>query len=104
MSRDLGIGQATNGDFDIRVVHAKPGPLGTTGWHYHTCGFQAVYCVRGWEDLEFEDGTKVRLEAGSCINIPPGYRHIETGYSEDFEVIVITSPASIGTTNVDAPF
>lgn len=102
-TRDLGIRDATNGDYGVHVVHAKPGMQKTTGWHYHTCGIQIVYCVRGWEDLAFEDGTTVHLEPGSCINIPPGLGHCETGYSEDFEVIVFTSPAEIATTPIGEP-
>lgn len=102
-SRDLGIVDATDGEYDAHVVHAKPGEPGTTGWHYHTCDLQVVYCVKGWEELAFEDGSTVRLEAGSCINIPPGYGHIELSYSEDLEVIVFTRPAEIGTVNIDDP-
>lgn len=102
-ARDLGIAEATNGDFTARVVHAKPGEPATTGWHYHDGNLQIVYCVRGWEDLAFEDGTSVRLEPGSCINIPPGFGHCETGYSEDFEVVVITNPAQLATFPMNPP-
>ena len=102
-SRDLGIKDATGGDYEIRVVHAKPGVHRATSWHYHTGALQIVYCVRGWEDLELEDGTTIRLEPGSCINIPPGCGHRETGYSEDFEVIVFTSPANMGTVEIAPP-
>ena len=35
-----------------------------TGWHYHVCDHQLVYMLKGWVDLEFEDGTKVRLMPG----------------------------------------
>ena len=101
--RDLGITDATGGDFTARVVHAKPGPPVSTGWHYHTCDVQIVFCVRGWEELAFEDGSVVRLEPGSCVNIPAGYGHNETGYSEDLEVIVFTQPSVIGTTQIPVP-
>lgn len=102
-ARTLGINEATNGDYDMRVVHARPGEHGATAWHYHTGGLQIVYCVRGWEDLELEDGTSVRLEAGSCLNIPPGFGHREVGYSDDFEVIVFTNPGEMGTVEIAPP-
>ena len=103
LSRLLGIDEATGGDFGMRVVHARPGAHAATAWHYHTGALQIVYCVRGWEQLELEDGTSVRLEAGSCLNIPPGMGHRELDYSDDFEVIVITSPADMGTVEIDPP-
>ena len=101
--RDLGITAATDGSHTARVVRAKPGPPVPTGWHFHTCDVQLVFCLRGWEDLAFEDGSVVRIEPGSCINIPSGYGHSEIGYSEDMEVLVFTQPAVIGTTEIPVP-
>ncbi|HEU0168596.1 MAG TPA: cupin, partial [Chloroflexota bacterium] len=63
--RDLGIETATGGDFDVHAVHAKAGEHVTTGWHYHTGTVQVVYCLNGWEELAFEDGSTVRLLPGS---------------------------------------
>ena len=101
--RDLGIADATDGDFGFTVVRAKPGEPATTDWHFHTCALQVVYCLNGWEDLRFEDGQTVRLLPGSCLNIPPGAGHIEVSYSPDMEVLVFTGPASIGTTEIAPP-
>ncbi len=101
--RDLGITDATDGLFGYKVVRAKDGDPEPTGWHYHTCDLQVVYCVKGWEEIALEDGTTVRLEPGSCLNIPPGYGHAEIGYAPDMEVLVFSSPAEIGTTSIDPP-
>jgi hypothetical protein len=101
--RDLGIADATDGDYSLHVVRAKAGEPKTTDWHFHTCDVQIVYCLNGWEDLAFEDGTSVRLLPGSCLNIPPGAGHIEVSYSPDMEVLVFTRPSKIGTTNIGAP-
>jgi quercetin dioxygenase-like cupin family protein len=101
--RDLGIGDATNGEYGFHVVRAKPGEPATTNWHFHTCSVQVVYCLNGWEDLKFEDGQSVRLVPGSCLNIPPGAGHIEVSYSPDMEVLVFSSPAQIGTTPIPSP-
>lgn len=101
--RDLGIDTATNGDYGMKLVHARDREQMTTGWHYHTCELQVVVCLRGWEDLALEDGRLVRIVPGSCLNIPPGFAHNEIGYSDDFEVMVITKPAKIGTTSIERP-
>jgi quercetin dioxygenase-like cupin family protein len=101
--RDLGIADATGGKFGFRVVHAKDGEPQTTGWHYHTCDLQVVYCLNGWEEIALEDGRTVRLVPGTCLNIPPGYIHNEVSYSTDMEVMVFTSPAVIGSVPVDPP-
>lgn len=101
--RDLGILDATDGDYCVKLVRARdPGHV-TTGWHFHTCELQVVVCLRGWEDLALEDGRLVRIVPGSCLNIPPGFGHNEVGYSDDFEVMVITKPGRIGTTSIPRP-
>ncbi|MDW3213648.1 MAG: cupin domain-containing protein [Ilumatobacteraceae bacterium] len=101
--RDVGIREATHGAYNMQVVRARSGEHQVTGWHYHTCDLQIVYCLNGWEDLGFEDGRVVRLEPGSCVNIPPGYGHVELGYSDDMEVLVISSPGTMGTVEIDPP-
>ncbi|HWD06136.1 MAG TPA: cupin domain-containing protein [Amycolatopsis sp.] len=101
--RDLGIREATKGEFNAQVVRALPGEKGSTGWHYHPLTFQLVYCLRGWEDIAFEDGRLVRLEAGTCVNIPPGVGHNEIGYSDDLEALVIFAPESFETVSIPEP-
>ncbi len=101
--RDLGIKDATDSEYNVYLVRAKPDVKKSTGWHYHTCELQVVYCLKGWEDIALEDGRIVRLLPGSCLNIPPGYRHSEVAYSDDMEVMVMTKPAQIGTTPVPRP-
>ncbi|MEO0381353.1 MAG: cupin, partial [Pseudomonadota bacterium] len=35
--------------------------------HYHTVGFQLIFCYKGWVDLVYEDqGDPFRLEEGCC--------------------------------------
>src|SRR2546423_5148716 len=81
--RDLGVGEATNGDFGFRVVRAKDGYPVTTGWHYHTCNLQVVYCLQGWEEIALEDGRTVRLRPGPRLQIPPGGIHTEICWLPD---------------------
>lgn len=95
--RDLGINEATGGQFGAHVIRAKPGTEANPQWHTHQLEFQMVYVTRGWILFEYEGAGEVRLEAGSCVHQPPGIRHREIAYSEDLELIEITSPAEFGT-------
>ncbi|WP_415921676.1 cupin domain-containing protein [Tateyamaria sp. SN6-1] len=67
--------------------------------HYHTVGFQLIYCYRGWVDLVYEDqGAPFRLTAGSCVIQPPEIRHRVLFASDNIEVIEIGVPAEHITT------
>ena len=62
--------------------------------HFHTVGFQLIFCYRGWVDLVYEDqGEPFRLHAGSCVIQPPRIRHRVLYASPDIEVIEIGVPA-----------
>lgn len=67
--------------------------------HYHTVGFQLIYCYRGWVDVLYEDqGDVIRLHAGDCVTQPPGIRHRVVEASPNIEVIEIGVPAEHVTT------
>lgn len=67
--------------------------------HYHTVGFQLIYCYRGWVDVLYEDqGDMIRLHAGDCVTQPPEIRHQVCYASADIEVIEIGVPAEHVTT------
>ncbi|MDF1726677.1 MAG: cupin domain-containing protein [Sulfitobacter sp.] len=67
--------------------------------HYHTVGFQLIFCYRGWVDVLYEDqGEKIRLQAGDCVTQPPGIRHRVVEASPNIEVIEIGVPAEHVTT------
>jgi len=100
--RDLGVSDATNGRMRAQVTMAT-GVMQQTGWHYHVCETQFIYTLRGWIDLQFEDGRVVRVSAGESLSIPPGLKHNETGISEDFEFLEISVPAKMGTVPCDPP-
>ena len=62
--------------------------------HYHTVGFQLIFCYRGWVDLVYEDqGEPFRLYAGNCVIQPPEIRHRVLYASDNIEVIEIGVPA-----------
>ncbi|KIN74207.1 cupin domain-containing protein [Sulfitobacter guttiformis] len=67
--------------------------------HYHTVGFQLIFCYRGWVDVLYEDqGDVIRLHAGDCVTQPPGIRHRVVEASPNIEVIEIGVPAEHITT------
>lgn len=67
--------------------------------HYHTVGFQLIFCYKGWVDVLYEDqGPTLRLGAGDCVIQPPEIRHRVLLASSDIEVIEIGVPAEHVTT------
>jgi mannose-6-phosphate isomerase-like protein (cupin superfamily) len=101
--RDLGVTAASNGWMRAQLTTALTGMTQPTGWHYHVCEGQFVYTLKGWVELEFEDGTSCRLEAGDSCFIPGGMRHNEIGTSDDLEILEVCLPADMGTVPVDPP-
>jgi len=101
--RDLGVTKATEGWMRAQVTTAITGMTQPTGWHYHVCEGQFVYTLKGWVELEFEDGTVCRLEPGDSVFIPGGLRHNEIATSDDLEILEVSVPADMGTVPVDPP-
>jgi quercetin dioxygenase-like cupin family protein len=101
--RDLGVTEATGGKLRAQVTSATQGLGQPTGWHYHVCEHQFVYMLKGWVDLEFEDGTKVRLNPGDSLMIPGGMRHNETGTADELELLEVSVPAEMKTVACEPP-
>ena len=101
--RDLGVQKASDGWMRAQVMSAITGMTQPTGWHYHVCEGQFVYTLKGFVELEFEDGTNCRLEAGDSCFIPGGMKHNELRTSDDVEIIEVCLPASMGTVPCDPP-
>ncbi|MBO0710690.1 MAG: cupin domain-containing protein [Acetobacteraceae bacterium] len=100
--RDLGVTAASGGRMRAQITVAT-GKMQDTGWHYHVCDSQLVYCLKGWVDLVFEDGRTIRVQAGESLFIPGGLKHNEIGMSEDFEILEVSVPADMGTKPCDPP-
>jgi mannose-6-phosphate isomerase-like protein (cupin superfamily) len=101
--RDLGVAKASNGWMRAQLTTAITGMTKPTGWHYHVCEGQFVYTLKGWVELEFEDGSSCRLESGDSCFIPGGMKHNEIGTSDDLEILEVSLPGEIGTVPVDPP-
>lgn len=101
--RDLGVNSASGGQMKAQVMSAIKGMTEPTGWHYHKCDSQFVYVMKGWVDLEFEDGNRMRVKAGESLYIPGGMRHNEFGTSDDLEILEVVLPGEMGTVPCDPP-
>ena len=101
--RDLGVTEASNGAMRAQVMSAITGMTEPTGWHYHVCDGQFVYALKGWVELEFETGERLRLETGESLFIPGGMRHNEIRTSDDLEILEVCMPADMGTVPCERP-
>jgi mannose-6-phosphate isomerase-like protein (cupin superfamily) len=101
--RDLGVEKASEGWMRAQVMSAITGMTQPTGWHYHVCEGQFVYALKGFVELEFEDGTSCRLEAGDSCFIPGGMKHNELRTSDDVEILEVCLPANMGTVPCEPP-
>jgi quercetin dioxygenase-like cupin family protein len=67
--------------------------------HYHTIGFQLIFCVSGWVRVLYEDqGDLMTLEAGDCVIQPPEIRHRVMEASPEMGVLEVGVPAEHITT------
>jgi quercetin dioxygenase-like cupin family protein len=101
--QDLGVSAASSGRMRAQVMSATAGMTQPTGWHYHVCDGQFVYALKGWVDLEFEDGETIRLQAGESLYIPGGLRHNEIATSDTLEILEVSVPADMGTVACEPP-
>lgn len=101
--RDLGVQAATGGALRAQVMEAITGMTEPTGWHSHQCEAQFIYILKGWLELEFEDGTRTRSVAGDALLIPGGMKHNETATSDDVEILELSIPGDMKTTACAPP-
>ena len=104
--RDLGIENATHGQFRAHVVRVKKGHTGdqdmhTTGLHQHQCDFQMFYVLKGWMKFVYEGQGEQTFREGDCVLQPAGIVHNELACSDDVEILEIYSPAVHQTLVVD---
>jgi mannose-6-phosphate isomerase-like protein (cupin superfamily) len=102
--RDLGVDLATDGMARATLISSNGQRMEReTGWHYHECDLQIGFIIRGWSDLELEDGTSFRMKAGDLLMLPGGVRHNELAAAEDLEVLEFSIPANMGTVPCEPP-
>ena len=101
--RDLGVADASAGGMRAQVMKSSKGLSEPTGWHYHECDGQFIYILKGWVDLQFEDGRTLRVEEGDSLFIPGYLKHNEIRTSEEMEILEVSAPGQLGTQPCDPP-
>jgi len=101
--RDLGVAEASGGNMRAQVMLASQGLSRPTGWHYHECDGQFIYILKGWVELQFEDGKTIKVEQGDSLFIPGYLRHNETRTSDEMEILEVSVPGELGTKPCEAP-
>ena len=100
--RDLGIKDATDGDYVAHVIRAVEGDNATGQWHSHDCSFQMYYVLNGWIKFEYEGQGIHTARKGDCVLQPAGIRHREMEHSEDLELIEIVAPGEFETVSEES--
>jgi mannose-6-phosphate isomerase-like protein (cupin superfamily) len=92
--RDLGIKAATDGNYHAHVIRAVDQEEDSIGLHRHNeIEFQMVYILKGWMRFWYEGEGEVLAKQGTCILQPPALKHDVLEWSDDLELLEITSPA-----------
>lgn len=100
--RHFGIEEATDGKYGAHVIRGGPGKPPIEN-HIHTdIDFLIVYVLKGWVTFWYEDHGDETLKAGSVHMLPPEIKHGVVDWSDDLEMIEITSPAEYGTRAITA--
>ena len=97
--RDLGIFEATNGEFKAHVLRVKKDFEGdqdmkTTGYHRHMVTFQMFYVLNGSITFDYEGIGVKTYQKGDCVLAPAKIRHNELKCSDNFEALEILAPGS----------
>ena len=96
--RDLGIGDATGGNYHAHIIKAKTADGPKVGLHRHgRIDFQLVYILKGWMRFWYEGRGETVAPAGTCILQPPGIQHDVLEWSDDLELLEVTSPRDFTT-------
>lgn len=103
--RDLGINNATHGDYHAHVLRVKKDCKGdqdlhTTGLHKHLVTFQMYYVLNGWVKFIYEGQGEHTFRKGDCVLAPAEITHNEISCSDDFEALEILAPGDHKTVQV----
>jgi quercetin dioxygenase-like cupin family protein len=99
--RDLGLADATHGDFHAHIIKAKHLHGGHNGLHRHLVNLQFAMVLKGWVSFYYADHGEFRYEQGDTVTIPGNTLHELREYSEDLELLELTSPAVYRTVRQD---
>jgi len=99
--RDLGLADATHGDFHAHIIKAKHLEGGHNGLHRHDIDLQFLMVLKGWVSFAYVEQGEIRYEQGDTVTIPGNTLHELLDYSQDLELLELTSPAVYKTVRKD---
>ena len=99
--RDLGLADATHGEFHAHIIKAKHLNGGHNGLHRHHIDLQFLLVLKGWVSFRYVEQGEIRYEQGDAVTIPGNTLHELLDYSEDLELLELTSPAVYKTVRED---
>ena len=99
--RDVGLADATHGDFHAHIIKAKHLEGGHNGLHRHDIDLQFLMVLKGWVSFAYVEQGEIRYEQGDTVTIPGNTLHELLDYSQDLELLELTSPAVYKTVRKD---
>ena len=100
--RDLGLADATGGDF--HATSSRPRHLngGHNGLHRHVVDMQFAMVLKGWVSFYYADrDEELVYREGDAVTVPGNLLHELRNYSEDLELLELTHPATYATIRAD---
>ena len=100
--RDLGLAEASGGILRAEHMRVKDrvGEI-KSSWHVHKLDLQFILILKGWVKIRNDSGFDGVLGPMTAGFQPALYRHHEYAFSEDFEILEVTSPAVFETMPLD---
>ena len=89
--RDLGIGEATGGEYTLRLVRLEPEGARVADLHRHDERFSLAYVLNGWFDVEFADLGVQHLGTGTAIPAFNGPTHREIDAGDGLELLLLVT-------------
>ncbi len=99
--RDLGAADATHGGVHAHIIKARHLRGGHNGLHRHIVDFQFAMVLEGWVSFFYDGHGEILYRKGDAVTVPGGLLHELRDYSEDLELLEITSPAIYDTIRED---
>lgn len=104
--RDLGIQEASNGEYKTHILRIKRKFKGdqkiySNGYHKHIVTFQMYYILNGWVKFIYNGEGTHTFKKGDCVYAPPSIKHNEIAYSDNFEALDFFTPGAHNTVKVN---
>lgn len=93
--RDLGIGDATGGEYSLSVIRIEPEGARVEQLHRHDEGFSLAYVLKGWLDVEFQEIGVQHLGPGAVVPAFNAPTHRELDAGEGLELLLLVTQRNL---------